>query len=72
MNNRNQKKEEEKWGSFMPQKMAHSQQVSITGPKEMSNFHQILQQQINVKRLCLIFAPTPLQMCLKKLDVQLM
>ena len=51
MNNRNQKKkkEEEKWGSFMPQKMAHSQQVSITGPKEMLNFHQILQQQINVK-----------------------
>ena len=36
----------------------------------MSNFHQILQQQINVKILHLFFALTPLQMCLMKLDVQ--
>ena len=52
-------------------KDTHSQQVSINGPNEMSNFHQILLQQINVKRLYLIFALTPLQMCLMKVDVQL-
>ena len=47
-----------------------NQHISITGPREMSNFHQILQQQINVKILHLFFALTPIQMCLMKLDVQ--
>ena len=42
-----------------------NQHRSLIGQENMFNFHQICHQQIYVRRLCLIFVLTLLQICLK-------